>query len=521
MRQGPAAMQAFIEQHPALHGMFVSGMFAVSVDGTVVADFPISTGRLGLNIMDRDYVFAALREGKATIGRPVIGKVTQAPIIVMAAPVRDSRGEVIGALGGSISLNVPNFLDEITENRYGKTGGYMISAPQHRLIVTATDKRRVMEALPAFGVDPAIDRLLEGREGSAVLVGPDGIETLVSAKGVPVSNWQVMVSLPTAEAFAPIGSMQRRMHYATLLLTLLAGSVCWWTLRRQLSPLVVTAKTLASLPETGEPLQPLPVAQPDEIGQLIGGFNRLLKTLGERKAALRESEERFRALHDAAFSGILIHDHGTVLDCNQGLLDLTGYTREDFVGADGFEKLIAPGWRALARRNSQSGQELVYEVEGLCKDGKIYPLCVHSRNFTYKDRAVRVVEFSDITELKKAEARLVESESRLQMLLQAIPSPVFYKDAEGGTVARAIHRQDGVRRRRQGPGRKIRPGRQGAAEQSRRSDLRSLRRLRRWKLPRRHLLQSHLHEFGRQGGGADRRHPRHQRAQAGRRSATR
>ncbi|MFB0935531.1 MAG: PAS domain S-box protein [Propionivibrio sp.] len=431
MRKGPAAMQAFIEQHPALHGMFISGMFAVSVDGTVVADFPISTGRLGLNIMDRDYVFAALTEGKATIGRPVVGRVTLAPIIVMAAPIRDSRGEVIGALGGAISLNVPNFLDEITENRYGKTGGYMISAPQHRLIVTATDKRRVMEALPAFGVDPAIDRLIEGREGSAVLVGPDGIETLISAKGVPVSNWQVMVSLPTAEAFAPIESMQRQMFYGTLFLTLLAGSVCWWTLRRQLSPLVATAHTLASLPETSEPLQPLPVARPDEIGQLIGGFNRLLKTLGERKEALRESEERFRALHDAAFSGILIHDHGTVLDCNQGLLDLTGYTREDFIGADGFEKLIAPGWRAVARRNSQSGQELVYEVEGLRKDGRTYPLCVHSRNFTYKDRAVRVVEFSDITELKEAEAKLVESESRLQMLLQAIPSPVFYKDAEG------------------------------------------------------------------------------------------
>lgn len=431
MHEGPAAMQAFIEQHPFLHGMFISGMFAISTDGTVVADFPLSTGRLGLNIMDRDYVFGALREGKATIGRPVIGKVTRTPIIVMAAPIRDDGGEVIGALGGSINVGIPNFLDEITESRYGKTGGYLISAPQHRLIVTATDKRRVMETLPAPGINPAFDRLIEGRDGSAVVVGPDGIETLVSAKGVPVANWQVMVSLPTAEAFAPIGSMQRRMLYGTLILTLLAGSICWWTLRRQLSPLVVTARTLASLPETNGPLQPLPVTRPDEIGQLIGSFNRLLKTLGERKAALRESEERFRALHDAAFSGILIHDNGMVLDCNQGLLDLTGYTREDFVGADGFEMLIAPDSRDLARRNGQSGLDLVYEVEGLRKDGKTYPLCIHSRNFTYKDRAVRVVEFSDITELKEAEAKLVESESRLQMLLQAIPSPVFYKDAEG------------------------------------------------------------------------------------------
>ena len=150
---GPARMQALIDQRPDLHALFNSGVFVTSIDGTVIADFPLLTGRVGLNLMDRDYVVGALEGGKATIGRPVVGKITRMPVIVMAVPIRDAQGQVIGALGGSISLDVPNFLDEITASHYGKTGGYLIVAPQYRLIVTATDKNRIMETLPAPGVN--------------------------------------------------------------------------------------------------------------------------------------------------------------------------------------------------------------------------------------------------------------------------------------------------------------------------------------------------------------------------------
>ena len=62
----------------------------------------------------------------------------------MAVPIRTPQGKVIGALVGVVDLSLPNFLDSITENTYGKTGGYLIVAPQYRLIITGSDKRRIM-----------------------------------------------------------------------------------------------------------------------------------------------------------------------------------------------------------------------------------------------------------------------------------------------------------------------------------------------------------------------------------------
>jgi len=42
--------------------------------------------------MDIDTIAAALKEGKSTVGRPVMGKKSQAPLFGMTMPVRDAQG---------------------------------------------------------------------------------------------------------------------------------------------------------------------------------------------------------------------------------------------------------------------------------------------------------------------------------------------------------------------------------------------------------------------------------------------
>jgi PAS domain S-box-containing protein len=130
---------------------------------------------------------------------------------------------------------------------------------------------------------------------------------------------------------------------------------------------------------------------------------------------LKESEERFRALHNASFGGIGIHEKGVILDCNQGLADITGYSQEELVGMNGLN-LIAPEWRDHVMEKIVSGYDKSYEVRGLRKDGSTYPLEIHGKNIPYHGRTVRVTEFRDITERHHAENVLRESEQRFRQV---------------------------------------------------------------------------------------------------------
>ena len=291
-----AAMQVLLEQRAVFQMLFNGGTFVAGMDGTATASVPLSAGRRGVNYMDRDFIVAALKEGKATIARPVMGKQLGSPIFVMAVPIRNAHGKVIGVLAGVTDLSKPSFLDNVTQNSYGKTGAYLLNAPKHRLIVTSSDKSRRMQPLPPPGVNKMLDRYIEGYEGYGFAVDSRGVEMLNAAKGIPAAGWFVAVVLPTAEAFAPVRLMQQRMLLATIFLTLLTGALTWWVLGRQLAPTLAAARKLDSLSDSDQAPQPLPITRQDEVGQLIDGFNRLLETLGKREAALQETlVERKRA----------------------------------------------------------------------------------------------------------------------------------------------------------------------------------------------------------------------------------
>jgi diguanylate cyclase (GGDEF)-like protein/PAS domain S-box-containing protein len=325
----PAALQVQLESRPIFQRLFSGGTIVLNTEGTAIAEVPLSAQRIGLNYLELDTVVTALKANKTIVGRPLPSKTLHAPVFGMAAPIHDAQGRVIGALAGMINLGKPSFLDRISENRYGKTGGYLLIAPQHKLFVTATDKSRIMQPIPAPGITPLFDRYMAGYEGHGMSVSSRGVEELTAVKGIPVAGWYMALVLPTAEAFAPIRALQQRMLMAVTLLSLLAGGLTWWLtawmLRRQLAPMLTATRTLATLSVSDQPLHALPIARQDEIGELIGGFNHLLQTLAQRQEALKESESRFRALADNASALVWIADvNKLIYYFNNVWLEFTG-----------------------------------------------------------------------------------------------------------------------------------------------------------------------------------------------------
>lgn len=148
-----------------------------------------------------------------------------------------------------------------------------------------------------------------------------------------------------------------------------------------------------------------------DIRGILGNYHDIM----DRKQAeqtLRESEARFKALHNASFGGIAIHDKGIILDCNQGLADMSGYSTDELIGMNGL-LLIADESRDMVMANIVSGSEKPYEAVALHKNGTKYTIRIEARNVPYKGRIVRSTEFRDLTESKRAEAERKKLEEQL------------------------------------------------------------------------------------------------------------
>ena len=411
-------------------------MFITGTDGIAIVDVPVSAGRIGTNYFDRTSVSVPLKEGKTVIGRPAMGKKLGAPIFSITAPIFDSKAQVIGVIVGTINLGKPNFLDLITQSRFGTTGSYAVLVDrQSRLIVTASDSRLVMKDLSLIGAKPLLDRFIQGYEGSGIVVNALGQEVLASAKGIPVAGWYVAIGLPADEAFAPIQNMVQRMRIANLLLTLMAGALVWLVLRRQFAPLVATADAMAALAESAQIPQPLVVTQQGEIGQLVVGFNRLLQTWKKREAVLLGSEQNLAITLKSIGDAVIATDPtGRVARMNPTAERLSGWTLADAIGrplTDVFriinvetrETMPDPFQWVLAH-----GQTVALSDHTLllAKDGQEYQIADSAAPIRSAEGEIVgvVLVFSDVTERYKVEMALRTSEQKYRSLLDNLSSGV-------------------------------------------------------------------------------------------------
>jgi len=397
--------------------LFNGGIIVIDAQGDILAETPVAATRRGINVKDRDYFKSVMAQGKPVISPPLTGKKSQRPLVVMSVPVRDAQQDrVIGVLAGMIDLSQPNFMDRLTENRYARTGETFLVTPQTRTIVSTSDKKRVMEVLPAPGVSPWIDRFMAGYEGSTVTVNPHGLEVLVSVKQVPIAGWYASVILSTKEAYAPINQVRRTVILIlTPLACLMIGGLIWWMLRRQLAPLMAATSTLTTLATSNQPLVPLPITRHDEVGALIGGFNHLLDTLAQRQHALQESKEKLLLMasvftHASEVIMITAVD-GSIIDTNEAFTRITGYSRDEVRGKN--PRLLNSGrqsaefYRAMWQRIATEG-EWHGEIWNKRKNGDLYAAMLTIS--AVRDEAGKVRHYvalsSDISQIKAHEQQL-------------------------------------------------------------------------------------------------------------------
>ena len=162
----------------------------------------------------------------------------------------------------------------------------------------------------------------------------------------------------------------------------------------------------------------------------------IYNNISERKKAeeaLRLSEEKFSKAFNISPDAITLTDIETseIIDANAGFERVYGYAVKDVIGKTALELDI---WADLSSRSelikilNRDGIVLDFEARGRRKSGELSHGLVSGSIITVGERKMLLINARDITEHKKAEEVLRQSEARLNAILSSMNDIIFEID---------------------------------------------------------------------------------------------
>ncbi len=150
------------------------------------------------------------------------------------------------------------------------------------------------------------------------------------------------------------------------------------------------------------------------------------------EAALKESEERYRVLLQSASDGLhILNTDGDLVEANQAFCSMLGYSYRELLGmnvAQWEANLEGRAITQILRKHFAKKEQVVFETTHRRKDGSTIDVEVSGRPIDLAGQSLMIYSARNITERKQSESRIRELSDMLQLVINHIPSFVFWKD---------------------------------------------------------------------------------------------
>ena len=198
-------------------------VFIVDSRGNVLADS--ERGRLRekrLSLAGRDY-FQVARNGAVNVGEPVKSMMSNAPIAVIAAPMKNEAGQFIGALCSVSRLEVLS--EQVTGGvRIGNTG-YPFMLTKQGMTMAHPNKEFILEldAAKLDGMETIIGKMT-GQQTGVLTYLFKGRDKIAGFAPVASTGWSIAVSQDVDEFLAPVRLLRNMV--LVIALVFLGVTVC-------------------------------------------------------------------------------------------------------------------------------------------------------------------------------------------------------------------------------------------------------------------------------------------------------
>ena len=170
----------------------------------------------------------------------------------------------------------------------------------------------------------------------------------------------------------------------------------------------------------------------DEAGSIkyFEGTNQDITERRQTEEALRESEGKFKDLAEKSMVGIYLYQDGVFKYINGGLAEIFGYAPEEIIDRLGLKDVIHPADLQMVQENvrqrlSGEKQSKRYEFRAITKNGDVKRVEVYGSQTLYLGKPAVVGTVLDVTERRKAEKELLESEEKYRQLVENASEAIF------------------------------------------------------------------------------------------------
>ncbi len=169
-------------------------------------------------------------------------------------------------------------------------------------------------------------------------------------------------------------------------------------------------------------------------GEVVAIFEDVSKRV-QAQQAQQESEERLSIIIENIPLGVFAHNlDGEFVIVNQASSTFTGYTREELLNmtvADIDHGSLTRDDRTNIWLKLEKGGHMKLEAEHFRKDGSTYPVELNLTAIKFKDKPIILAVVQDITDRKKAQQALKESEEKFRTIFNNAPLGIFRSTKEG------------------------------------------------------------------------------------------
>ncbi len=269
-------------------------VYRLDAQGQMIYHYPEGPGStVGQNFAFRLYFQRAQKSQLPFFSLGRISPTTQQPVSTAVMPLW-REGTFLGVVGANIKLESLSWtLHRIAEGHRPEEAFQVFIVDSGGQIIAYPDKERLLEN---FGqtLPDLTNAVLEGREGSVVLTGPDGVERLYSYVPIHSAGWGVIVARATDTAFATAQAFHRAAVTGAAVY-LLFGALFWLALTSLvLRPLEELARYSRQIGQaTPNPAPAVNRAALEALAQRRDQIGHLTRSLRRME---RDIQRRFREL---------------------------------------------------------------------------------------------------------------------------------------------------------------------------------------------------------------------------------